>query len=570
MEKKNNQKARAWHRDLVLISKNTFIWLNQLSRKYQRSISSLDQIPEEEFDYLKSFGINGIWLIGIWKRSPASKKIKAMYGRKNLIASAYSIYEYCISEEIGGEDALNKFKQAANKHGLHVGCDMVPNHTGIDAPWVINHPDWFICSDDKLNEEWSYTSENLCGSPGIKIQLEDGYYNETKAAEIFKYQNEKLGKQTYIFHGNDGTSMPWNDTAQLNYLLEDVHSAMKEEIFKAAKKFDIIRLDAAMTLIKRHFKRLWFPDDDEKKHIPYRSSFTMSQEDFDRKMPHEFWAEVMNELPEHAPDTLMLAEAFWLMERYFVKELGMHRVYNSAFMNQLRDEDNSAFHHYLSEILDSEPILLEKFVNYLTTPDETTAVEQFGKSEKYFGVCGFMAAMPGLPMFGHGQLEGFSEKYGMDLKDPLMEETPDEDLMEGHKRLIAPLLKNRRRFSGSDNFRLLEFLLSNGEKDNNVFVISNRFQNEQSLIIFNNQDKHIQGTIALPASRSKIPYKLSENSGDPFSPGVFNQEDWTVFLSEMRSHQTMNLDRGKLNNQLPFELTSYELLVFDVESEKVR
>ena len=42
-----------------------------------------------------------------------------------------------------------------------------------------------------------------------------------------------------------------------------------------------------------------------------------------------------------SPDTLLLAEAFWLMEGYFVRTLGMHRVYNSAFMNMLRDEDNA-------------------------------------------------------------------------------------------------------------------------------------------------------------------------------------------------------------------------------------
>ena len=27
-----------------------------------------------------------------------------------------------------------------------------------------------------------------------------------------------------------------------------------------------------------------------------------------------------------------------------------------------------------------------------------------------------MATMPGLPMFGHGQIEGFAEKYGMEYR----------------------------------------------------------------------------------------------------------------------------------------------------------
>src|SRR2546426_8010347 len=41
--------------------------------------------------------------------------------------------------------------------------------------------------------------------------------------------------------------------------------------------------------------------------------------------------------------SLLLAEAFWLMEGYFVRTLGMHRVYNSAFMNMMRDEENAQY-----------------------------------------------------------------------------------------------------------------------------------------------------------------------------------------------------------------------------------
>ena len=32
-----------------------------------------------------------------------------------------------------------------------------------------------------------------------------------------------------------------------------------------------------------------------------------------------------------------------MMEGYFVRTLGMHRVYNSAFMNMLRDEENAKY-----------------------------------------------------------------------------------------------------------------------------------------------------------------------------------------------------------------------------------
>ena len=87
-----------------------------------------------------------------------------------------------------------------------------------------------------------------------------------------------------------------------------------------------------------------------------------------------------------APDTLLLAEAFWLMEGYFVRTLGMHRVYNSAFMNMLKMEDNQKYRQTIKNVLEFSPEVLKRFVNFMNNPDEKTAVEQFGKGDKYFGV----------------------------------------------------------------------------------------------------------------------------------------------------------------------------------------
>ena len=52
----------------------------------------------------------------------------------------------------------------------------------------------------------------------------------------------------------------------------------------------------------------------------------------------------------------------------------------------------------------------------MNNPDEGTAGDQFGNGDNYFGVATLLATMPGLPMFGHGQFEGFSEKYGMEFR----------------------------------------------------------------------------------------------------------------------------------------------------------
>ena len=69
----------------------------------------------------------------------------------------------------------------------------------------------------------------------------------------------------------------------------------------------------------------------------------MTQGEFDAAMPDEFWREVVDRVAQEAPDTLLLAEAFWMLEGYFVRTLGMHRVYNSAFMHMLRDEKNAEY-----------------------------------------------------------------------------------------------------------------------------------------------------------------------------------------------------------------------------------
>ncbi len=103
-------------------------------------------------------------------------------------------------------------------------------------------------------------------------------------------------------------------------------------------------------------------------------------------MPVEFWREVVDRVAAEVPGTLLLAEAFWMLEGYFVRTLGMHRVYNSAFMHMLRDEDGAGYRRVITDTLEFDPEILKRYVNFMSNPDEATAVEQFGKGDKYFGV----------------------------------------------------------------------------------------------------------------------------------------------------------------------------------------
>ena len=64
-------------------------------------------------------------------------------------------------------------------------------------------------------------------------------------------------------------------------------------ILEVARRFPIIRFDAAMVLAKRHVQRLWFPLPGQGGSIPSRAEDAMTQEEFDSIMPQEFWREVV-------------------------------------------------------------------------------------------------------------------------------------------------------------------------------------------------------------------------------------------------------------------------------------
>ncbi len=478
---------REWMPTLVLIAKNAYVWLDQLSKQYQRSITRLDQIPDEELETLHTRGISGLWLIGVWERSRASQRIKQLTGNLEAVASAYSLDDYRIAADLGGSEAYQNLKDRAWRRHIRMASDMVPNHMGIDSQWVLEHPDWFISLDHAPYPSYSFSGPDLSLDPQVGIFLEDHYYNRTDAAVGFLRRDYRTGVQKFIYHGNDGTSTPWNDTAQLDYLKPEVREAVIQTILHVARQFPIIRFDAAMTLAKKHYQRLWFPEPGTGGAIPSRSEHSLTREQFDRLMPEEFWREVVDRVALETPDTLLLAEAFWLMEGYFVRTLGMHRVYNSAFMNMLRNEENSKYRAVMKNTLEFDPEILKRFVNFMNNPDERTALDQFGKGDKYFGVCTLMATLPGLPMFGHGQIEGFAEKYGMEYRRAYLDEKPDPNLIERHEREIFPLLRQRYLFAGVENFLLYDVFTPEGYVNEDIFAYSNGTGNERVLVLYHNK-----------------------------------------------------------------------------------
>ncbi|MBT4481711.1 MAG: alpha-amylase, partial [Candidatus Marinimicrobia bacterium] len=203
-----------WMPRVVMIARNSLVWLDQLSKKYEQDIKTLRDIPDQELDLLAQQGFTVLWLIGLWHRSSISKKIKHWCGNPDAESSAYSLKEYEIDPSIGGPDALENLKQRAWERGIRLASDMVPNHTGLDSDWLKQHPEWYVSTDQSPFPSYRFEGGDLSDDPDLSIHLEDHYFDRSDASVVFKAHDHRNGSTKFIYHGNDGTSMPWNDTAQ--------------------------------------------------------------------------------------------------------------------------------------------------------------------------------------------------------------------------------------------------------------------------------------------------------------------------------------------------------------------
>jgi pimeloyl-ACP methyl ester carboxylesterase/glycosidase len=565
---------RDWMPRLVLLAKSTYVWLDQLSRRHGREIRTLDAIPDEELETIARRGITGLWLIGLWQRSKASETIKRWRGNPDAVASAYSLDDYRIADDLGGEGALENLRARAWNHGIRLASDMVPNHMGIDSRWVIEHPERFIGLDRPPYPAYRFEGANLSTGARAEIRIEDHYWDGGDAAVVFERRDTATGERRYLYHGNDGTSFPWNDTAQLDFLKSEVRETVIQTILDVARRFPVIRFDAAMVLAKKHVERLWYPQPGEGGGIPSRAEFgAMPKAEFDRRMPHEFWREVVDRVATEAPDTLLLAEAFWLLEGYFVRTLGMHRVYNSAFMHMIRDENNAGYRKVIRDTIEFDPAILGRYVNFLTNPDEETAIEQFGTGDKYFGAATLLATLPGLPMIGHGQVEGFTEKYGMEFQRARRDEAPNQGLIDHFEAQIVPLLRERGRYAGSADFRLYDVRADGGDVIEDVFAYSNGRGDARALIVYLNRFGDAEGWI-----RDAVPFAEKNTDGvktlrgdtlaNAFGLGV--ADDGWLRIRDRRSGRETLRSVGELRSRGLFvQLDAYGCLVLDELREVV-
>jgi hypothetical protein len=432
---------------------NTWVWLNSLSQEYKRPIT-LNAIPEPVVDKLASYQFDAIWLMGVWYRGSSTRASALNYiheyrgalpdvAEDDVIGSAYAIGAYDVDEAIGGRDGLAAFRQQLHNRGLKLILDFVPNHTGLDHPWLLEHPEYYMQAD----KHW------LKKAQGEFFQISIG--DHTKAV---------------IAHGRDPYFPGWIDTAQLNAYNPGYRQAAIRTLREISAMADGVRCDMAMLMMNNVFKHTWawlHPEMEAPK--------------------EDFWEFVIPRVREKNPDFLFVAEAYWNLE-YALLQQGFDYTYDKTLYDRILNSNVNGIRAHLR----ADMAYLKRQIRFIENHDEKRAADTLG-IERSRPAAVLISTLPGASLFHDGQFTGriiklpvhiarepYERSYPA-LKDyyrRLLEETSDEIYHQGEWRLFDV-------YSACDGCM----------GDENLVAYGWRMNDEMRLIVLNISGEWSQGSI---------------------------------------------------------------------------
>jgi hypothetical protein len=344
---------------------NTWAWLEKLSAKLGRRIT-LAEVPDSEWDALGRLGFDIVWLMGVWQRSPESRRImlansgnhsgfdRALPGWKpeDVIGSPYAVAQYVPDPRVGGWESLDAARAKLRARRIALFLDFVGNHTALDCPWTREHPEFYVQG----------TQEDFQRDPASYCRV------ETPRGVFFP----ALGRDPYF--------PPWADVAQLNHFSPQMRAAQIAELRTIASHCDGVRCDMAMLHLNDIFSKIWSP--------LLRGTKAPEQ---------EFWEKA------HAavPGLILLAEAYWGTESRLL-DLGFSFVYDKGLYDAVRYFNMGEVHARLAAPIDYQT----RLARFLENHDEGRCAEVFGKNRRT-SVGTLMGTLPGMRFYHQGELEGF-------------------------------------------------------------------------------------------------------------------------------------------------------------------
>jgi hypothetical protein len=369
-------------------------WLTRWASRLGRRIT-LDEVPISEWERLRSLGIDLIYLMGIWKRSPAGRSLArsqtSLFSRydeslpgwslNDVAGSPFSIQAYEPDPLIGTWTQLEQLHRRLHDLGMRLILDVVPNHTGLDHAWVREHPEYYVRGALAAYRE----------TPG----------------EFFIAENASTGAEI-IAYGRDPYFAPWSDTAQLNYFNPELRAAMIEQMRHISQFCDGARCDMAMLLLSDNFHQNW-------------------EALLGSAMPpkKEFWLEATQALP----DFIWIAEAYSDSE-WALQQLGFNFTYDKRFYDRLRD----GFVRDVLLHLKADWDFQKHLVRFLENHDEARAATVFGKL-RMPAVAALASTIPGMHFFHDGQMENLHAQPVVQLAR-WRDEEADSEVYSLYQRIL--------------------------------------------------------------------------------------------------------------------------------------
>ncbi|MEV4280398.1 alpha-amylase [Actinoplanes xinjiangensis] len=438
-----------WPTAPVIYEIGTWPWLAGLTRRYGRPVT-LGTVPGEVWDEVAAPGVDAVWLMGVWERSPAGLAVareNASLQRAfraalpdladdDVVGSPYCVRGYRVDDHLGGPEGLATARAELNRRGAKLILDYVPNHVAPDHPATVDHPNWFIQGG----------AADLAADP-------TGWF-------------EAAGR--ILAFGRDPFFPPWPDVAQLNAFDEGLREATVATLTWIGEQCDGVRCDMAMLVTNDIFAGTWGA---------YAGPVPSA----------EFWPPIIERVRDVHPGIVLIAEAYWDTE-WTLQRQGFDFCYDKRLYDRLVHEGAESLRKHLVADRGYQDRLLRFTENH---DEPRAAVGMPGGRQRAAAVA--IATLPGATLWHDGQFEGRTTRLPVFL-GRYPDEPADLELRSFHRRLLTIASRVRR-----GEWRLLD---SHGWPDNpshrDVVAWSWHEGATRRLVVVNFGDHPAQARVTLP------------------------------------------------------------------------
>jgi Alpha amylase, catalytic domain len=374
---------------------NTWPWLAAISKNEGIAID-LGSVPDRYWDEIADLGFDGVWLMGVWQRSPAgiavalsNDNLRASFDAAlpdwqpyDVVGSPFCVRDYVVDDHFGGRGGLASAREALAARGMGLILDFVPNHVAPDHLWTSSKPELFV----------SGTAEDLEREPASFVEI---------------------GGRV-LANGRDPYFPAWPDVVQLNAFAPALRAAVIETLNEIADQCDGVRCDMAMLVMNDVFARTW----------GHRVGPAPST---------DYWLTVIPAVQETHPGFLFLAEAYWDLE-WALQQQGFNYCYDKRLYDRILQGLAEPVRLHLL----ADDGYQHRLVRFIENHDEPRAASAFGSTRSQIAAVTALTQM-GARLVHNGQLEGATVRLPVFL-GRYPEEPTDQTLLDFYRSLLEALV----------------------------------------------------------------------------------------------------------------------------------